>query len=52
MTSIDSRKRALAVAGLTEFAQYSIPVPSGMAISSRPPDMTSSMAYSSARRFG
>ncbi len=52
MMSSDSRKRARAVAGFTAFAQYSMPVPSGNATRSRPPDMTSSMAYSSASRFG
>jgi hypothetical protein len=40
------------VAGLIELAQYSMPVPSGKAISRRPPDITSSIAYASARRFG
>ena len=48
----DSRNLSRAVAGLTGWAQYSIPVPSGNATSSRPPDSTSSMAYSSARRLG
>ena len=54
MTSSDSRKRARAVAGLIvpALAQYSMPVPSGKAYSIRPPDMTSSIAYSSATRFG
>ncbi len=52
MISSDSRKRARAVAGLTALAQYSMPVPSGNATRRRPPDITSSMAYSSARRFG
>ena len=54
MMSSDSRKRARAVVGLTvpSLAQYSIPVPSGNAYSIRPPDMTSSIAYSSATRFG
>ena len=49
-----SRKRARAVAGLMvpAFAQYSMPVPSGKAYSIRPPDITSSIAYSSATRFG
>ncbi len=41
-----------AVAGLTGFDQYSMPVPSGSAISRRPFDITSRMAYSSASRFG
>ena len=52
MMSIDSRNLARAVAGLTALAQYSMPVPSGKAMRSRPPDMTSSMAYSSASRLG
>ena len=52
MMSIDSRNRARAVDGFTALAQYSMPVPSGNATRSRPPDITSSMAYSSARRFG
>ena len=49
---MDSRKRARAVAGLTALAQYSIPVPRGNATRRRPPDITSSIAYSSASRFG
>ena len=32
--------------------QYSMPVPSGKPNSMRPPDMTSSIAYSSATRLG
>ena len=53
MMSIDSRNFARALAGLTtELLQYSMPVPSGKAISRRPPDMTSSIAYSSASRLG
>ena len=48
----DSLNFSRAVAGLTGFDQYSMPVPSGNAISSRPFDMTSRMAYSSASRFG
>jgi hypothetical protein len=49
-----SRKRARAVVGLScpAFDQYSIPVPSGKPYSIRPPDMTSSIAYSSATRDG
>ena len=52
--SSPSRKRARAVVGLTvpSFAQYSMPVPSGKAYSIRPPDITSSIAYSSETRFG
>ena len=52
--SSDSRKRARAVVGLIVALvdQYSIPVPSGKANSIRPPDITSSIAYSSATRFG
>jgi hypothetical protein len=34
------------------FDQYSMPVPSGKANSIRPPESTSSIAYSSATRFG
>ena len=37
MISIDSRWRSRAVAGLIGLAQYSMPVPSGNATSSRPP---------------
>jgi hypothetical protein len=48
----DSRNFSRAVAGLTGFAQYSMPVPSGNATSSRPFDITSRIAYSSASRFG
>ena len=54
MISSASRKRARAVAGLIwpGFDQYSMPVPSGIPYSIRPPDMTSSIAYSSATRAG
>jgi hypothetical protein len=54
MISTDSLNRARAVTGLTAVAldQYSMPVPSGKANSMRPPDMTSSIAYSSATRLG
>ena len=52
MTFNDSWNFSRAVTGLTGFDQYSIPVPSGNAISSRPFDITSSIAYSSASRFG
>src|ERR1700712_5652219 len=54
MMSRLSRKRARAVTGLIvpSFAQYSMPVPSGNANSMRPPVITSSIAYSSATRFG
>ena len=54
MTSRPSRKRARDVAGFSWAAldQYSIPVPSGKPNSMRPPDMTSSIAYSSATRLG
>src|SRR5205809_1975257 len=48
----DSRNFSRADAGLTRFDQYSIPVPKGNAISKRPFDMTSRIAYSSASRFG
>ena len=48
----DSRNFSRAVAGFTGFDQYSMPVPSGNATSSRPFDITSSTAYSSASLFG
>ena len=48
----DSLNLSREVAGLTGFDQYSIPVPSGNATSSRPFDITSRMAYSSASRLG
>src|SRR5712671_4294117 len=47
-----SRNRLREKLGLIGLTQYSMPVPSGNAHSSRPPDMTSSIAYSSARRCG
>ena len=52
--SSPSRKRARAVTGSVRdaFDQYSMPVPSGNPNSIRRPDMTSSIAYSSATRFG
>ena len=37
---------------MPSFDQYSMPVPSGNAYSMRPPVITSSIAYSSATRFG
>ena len=54
MISRFSRKRARAVVGLSwpAFDQYSMPVPSGKPYSMRPPDITSSIAYSSATRDG
>ena len=54
MISRPSRNRAREDAGLSWAAldQYSMPVPSGKPNSMRPPDITSSIAYSSATRLG
>ena len=48
----DSLNRSRDVTGFTGFDQYSMPVPSGNAISRRPFERTSRIAYSSASRFG